>query len=304
MKFDFAIITICAAGLLLGGCGLNLSFLSPATTKKVSDANKNKDWAYLQKVCSGEQKTDSGDPHIKRAACRYLEHRAGTAAFDGATCKTLVATFKKARGGGEKFVVAAGERFIKCGLWTEFFETVVRRGKIKDNPRALQALTEKGHPVHAKFVEYAKTHKGKKFMPVKTHYDAEQAVGGIANFLIRAGHTDTATCEAVAKAALGALEGSQVWTFDYLEKANCPSALPVVGQLLLSSKAQYRIWACDALATIGTAKSLRKLKTLADTDNYYEVVEEVRGGRVWAVKVFGVRDRCRKAHGQLTLRLD
>jgi hypothetical protein len=95
---------------------------------------------------------------------------------------------------------------------------------------------------------------------------------------------------------------AKAWTMPYYRDAKCPEGATIASDALLSERADHRIWACDTLATIGTNANLARVKTLGETDGYSEIREERREGRIWAVKVYPVRERCTAAAGKIAMR--
>jgi len=87
-----------------------------------------------------------------------------------------------------------------------------------------------------------------------------------------------------------------------LKEAKCKEGIPVAVETMVDESPRRRAYSCEILGAIGDASVLDKVKTLAETDGHSTVKEEQRDGRIWATKVYPVRDACLEAYGKIKLR--
>ncbi len=289
MDSSFRLLSLASSFSLVAGCA---GTLLPVERKEVDSAIRDRDTATLTAICQGDKRVRVDDD--KRRACNHLKAQAATSGG----CDTLVKRWEGAIV-SEDTQRSFGEQFAACKQYTDLFERVVHWGREEEGARLLVHLEEKGLPVEAEFVRYAETHTGEAFMPLPAGR-AKFALDNIGTWLIKKGHKQH--CGTIAQAARGASMTAKAWTMPYFRAAKCVEGAPIAADALLSERADHRMWACDTLATIGTPANLGKVKVLGETDGYSEIREERREGRVWAVKVYPVRESCTAAAGKITLR--
>ena len=281
--------------LSLLGCGSLLQQLKVVSTSEIRKADQENNITFLKEVCDG---TRNSRPYTKTEACRMLKTRES---LQG-TCDNVMERFKKTtlkRKTIDHFALEMAE----CGMWTEFFEEIAHLGNAKRQPALSyveQKMKAKKVSVKAKYIEYLNQHKGKKFFALKK-LETRYALQHIGNWLVDSNHLDL--CNQVVASAKGASEIAQVWTLPYLTEAKCTKKGSKIAQgLLASDYADHRKWSCNALAKIGNKSHIKKLKILATTDSFKRIREERRGGRIWAVEEYPVRDACKAAMGKIQLR--
>ena len=277
---------------VVAGCGGMLANIMPLERKQIEDANKNGDLATLERACSGQARLRySGD---KRRACQYLKRHKSSKG----TCDDVVARYK---GTSKDWPLqqSFGREFAKCNKWTEMFEVVVHWGNRAEGAKLLAMLDSEGVKVEEAWVAYLDSHKGAAFFAMGGN-TAKFALDNIGKWLLKKGAKGH--CRSVVAAATGANEIARAWVLPYLKGAGCAEGAVVANSLLTSDRANHRMWACQTLGIIGGKNAAAKLEVLAASDPYNEVREERRGGRVWGVKVWPVRDACKAAAGKIKLR--
>jgi len=165
--------------------------------------------------------------------------------------------------------------------------------------QVLQKIEKDGVPLLAEFGKYARKNAGAAFLNVKP---ASYAGNHIANWLIQGGHLDQ--CSLLAKALTDAPEAVRASMLFYFVKAKCVEDGTALSLSLLVAKEEYqRAQACWVLGEIGGPSVVKKLRILAESDSAFGVTE-ARGndGRIYATKVFPVRDACGDAASRIQLR--
>lgn len=118
----------------------------------------------------------------------------------------------------------------------ELFETGIDSGgkHTLDGREILVELEDAGYPVHQKWLEYLKSHKGLKFYAVNNDVAIQSGLNNIVQCLLKKGHMND--CPDLSLAANGASDHA-LWAIKpYIHKAACSEAIPVIIQLLESKK--------------------------------------------------------------------
>lgn len=285
---------------LATGCSLVTGLIAPADTSSINSAVSRKDEAYLEKVCNGESMARSDSD--KEYACNQLERLRGPGKALAATCDDVVQKYDDASKDEYSFVASMADKMAECGHYAYLFEHVVHWGNNKEGAKLLGELEGKGKPVEAEFVKYLGSHKGPKFFAVEKNRknDVLYGMDHITKWLIDKGSTQH--CAAIAESATGANIVARVSVMDYFKEAKCKEGIPLAVELLLEDLPGDRTLGCNILGAIGDASVLEKVKVVAETDGFSTVKEEERNGRVWATKVYPVRDACLAASGKIKLR--
>ncbi len=272
---------------------------------EVRAAVRAHDEPALEALCADEGLGPAGDSRYPRyEACRELE--ALRRDKDDGDCTTVVARFKNAErlDGEDAFDSAAkwARRVATCRNYKALFEEFAHLGEDAEKStgiRVLQLLEKEGVPVFAAFGTYANEHGGAAFLNVKP---ASFAANHVAHWLIQGGHLDQ--CPVLDKALTGSSETTRAAMLFYFVEARCPvQGTALAAGLLAAESGAHRTWACTTLGKLGGPAVLKKLRIVADSDTYF-IVQETRGndGRIYASKVFPVRDACRDAAAKLQLR--
>lgn len=289
---------------LATGCGLITRVVAPNSLADITSINgavDRKDEAYLEKVCSGDSPARAESD--QKYACHQLERLQGPQkALAAATCDNVIEKYEGAPKDKHEFVVSMGKKMAECGHYAYLFEHVVHWGDNKDGAKLMSELESSGKSMDAEFAKYLASHKGPQFFPVKDDRknDVSYGLDHITNWLIDKGHTQH--CAALAASATGANIVARVSVMNYFATANCKEGIPLATELLLADLPGDRTLGCNVLGKIGDVSVLEKVKVVADTDGYSTVKEEERNGRVWATKVYPVRDACLQASGKIKLR--
>ncbi|MCX5744087.1 MAG: hypothetical protein NT062_16485 [Proteobacteria bacterium] len=244
-----------AGALVLAGSGCTKVFMQ--SHDKTVAAKKNNDVAYLTKVCNGEIRLRVESD--KREACAWL---AATAPLN---CETLVQSY--ADGPGKRTTMPGpddlaiqlkmAKKFLECGKIKETFELVVQDSYATEGAMLIE-LEDGGEKVEDAWVKYLQENKGAAFMEARS---PESAMGQINKWLEKKHHVGHCT-ETIA-AATGASELARVWVMPHFSEAQCTAAAPLVADLLLSENSDHRLWACNALGTIGSKAVLAKVQSTA-----------------------------------------
>lgn len=283
---------------LLGSAGG--SVFEAADTSSINAAVDRKDEAYLEKVCNGESAARGESD--KKYACQQLERLRGPGKAMAASCDKVIQAYDDASKDEYSFVASMGNKMAECGHYAYLFEHVVHWGNNKEGAKLLGELESKGKPMEAEFEKYLGSHKGAQFFPVKEgrKNDVIYGMDHITKWLIDKGSTKH--CAALAEAAKGSNLVAFTSSMEYFKQAKCKEGVPLATELLLADLPGDRILGCSTLGVIGDASVLDKVKVLAETDGFSTVKEEERDGRVWATKVYPVRDACLQASGKIKLR--
>ena len=242
---------------------------------------------------------------VRRDACFYA--RSAEADVDDGNCATVADRWKNATmqqdGDRNEFYLRWARRLSKCDAWATVFEEIARMDDFGTNAvgyQVLRKLDADGVNVRGGFGRYLASHTGRRFLAVK---QGNYAMNHIANWLLKAGHKDQ--CGRLARALKGAADDTVRSALFYFSQTGCQAeGEPLALALLTSESARARAGACANLGTlVRTRRGLKKVKILAKSDTYSEVVERRRGGRVWAERVYPVRDACVAAAGKIQLRL-
>ena len=278
---------LAGAMLILAMSGCTKMFMQ--SHDKTMDAEKTGDVAYLTKVCGGEVRLRyEGD---KQEACNWLKKR--EAMDTPVDCDTVLKVYEQSPKSESAFQLKMGKKFVECGKIKETFETLVPASF-----DLLVALENDGVDVDAAWLKYLKENKGPGFMATK---DVEDAMRKINVWLEKKAHLGH--CAETLAAATGASEKARVWVMPYYSEAKCKDGAPMVAELLLSDNADHRMWACNALAVIGSKAMLSKVETLAQSDGFSTLREtQAASGNVYGVKVYPVREACEAAAGKIKLR--
>ncbi len=319
LLFTLIMLTLTAAS----GCGLFVSGPgSRDAAKEFEDAKAARDLAKLTALCSDASLGDPdsrevppGTTHtqmvtieankdVRRKAC--LELKAAEGDSDSGDCKTLAARYDHASaaasGSGQEHYTKWARRMAKCGNYDLVFEKLANIGDFGSaaiGVKVLKALEGDGLPVVAAFKRYAAEHKGTRFLPVEQGF---QAANHLAYWLLSGKHHDH--CDALASALTGANDATVANFLFYFNEAKCQAhGEKLAVEVLASSAVESRRLGCVNLGNLGSAKSLKKVEAIAQTDPYFEVHEQQGAdGRVWEVKVFKVRDACKAAAGTMKAR--
>lgn len=285
---------------LATGCGFAAGLLAPADITSVNSAVSRKDEAWLDKVCKGEYPARKDSD--KEYACHQLDRLRGPSKALAASCEEVIKSYEDAPKEDFTFVSAMGNKMAECGHYSYLFEHVVHWGNGNEGVKLLNELEDKGKPMEAEFKKYLESHKGPQYFAVKdgAKNDVLYGMDHITQWLIGKGRTQL--CGAFAESAKGAGLVSRVATMDYFKQAKCKEGIPLATELLLEELPGDRILGCEILGAIGDGSVLEKVKIVAESDGFSTVKEEERNGRVWATKVYPVRDACLEASGKIKLR--
>lgn len=242
---------------------------------------------------------------VRRDACHYV--RSAEADVDDGNCATVAERWKNATmqqdGNRDEFYLRWARRLSKCEVWAPVFEDIARMDDFGTNAvgyQVLRKLDSEGVDVKSGLQSYLMSHSGRRLLAVKK---GNYAMNHIANWLLKSGHKDQ--CGAMARALKGAADDTVRSALFYFSETGCHAeGEPLALSLLTSESARARAGACANLGSlVQTRRGLKKVKILAKSDTYSEVREHRRGGRVWAERVYPVRDACVAAAGKIQLRL-
>ncbi|MCK6589778.1 MAG: hypothetical protein L6Q76_19575 [Polyangiaceae bacterium] len=280
-------------GLLVLGTSGCVGLLAPPGMKEMDAAYERRDEAYLEEHCGKK------DGHY---ACKKLEALRAPAKIAALSCGEVTSYYENSSKEDASAVALVGRKLAECGEYTYLFERVVHWGNGGEGKQILIKLEEEGKPVEAEFVKYLASHKGPQFFPMEKNKGlvVKYTIHHISQWLVEKGHTQH--CAAFAESATGANEWARTAVLWYFEQNKCKEGIPLATELLLDEEGGTRGYACEILGVIGDASVADKVKTLAETDDFSEVVEEEREGRVYAMKVYPVREACRAAYGKIKLR--
>lgn len=270
------------------------------SVRAINAAFDRRDEGELEKMCSGEIALAS--EKNRESACAKLEVLRGPKAVQRVDCEHVVAHYDRADKREAAFISAAARRMAECGQYTYMFEHVIHWGNSGEGAEILIKLEEEGLPLEAEYGKYLAAHKGPEFfVTVRDHEnDVIYGLGHITKWLVTKGHTQH--CAAIAESATGASATARTAVLEYFKEAKCKEGVPVAVDLMLDDSPNRRAYACEILGSIGDASVLEKVKTLSETDGHSTVQEEEREGRIWATKVYPVRDACLEAYGKIKLR--
>jgi len=323
------LLSLLLSVLALTACGNLLTSMQQSGFVGMRDAEKDydaavkaRDAAALKKICDDASLGDPNDDKVSGMASssdrnRILNnrrvrgracdaHAAMIADQDTGDCATVLDRFGKAQRlssvPADEHYSKWGERLAKCNEWPTIFEKVVHVGNYGADAtgvRVLMKLHKDGLKVADAFAKYMKDSAGRKFLPIE---HAGFAANHIANWLIKTEQFDK--CDALAHAITDAKEAVRANMLFYFGEGKCNK----VGRdlcvgLLTSDSANFRQLACNNLRDVGDMSVLPKLRILIETDPANEIQESRGGdGRVWATKVYYVRDACKTAAGKIELR--
>ena len=287
IQLSFLAVTATSCGLVSGG---------PAG--EIKTAKTHRDVATLERLCR-----DLPPGNEKYDACQSA--KALNADVDDGNCEALATRYEASSPLGDESdvdnQVRWGHKFAKCHNYKAIFEQVAARGDYGETSSGVLALVKLEAdqlPVVAEFLKYAKDNSGPKFLSVPR---GPWAAAHIGDWLSIGKHKH---CSEIASAVAGASVGVQVDLLFYFTELDCTvEGRALAEPLLESDKPGARAIACNNLAKTGTRSNIRKLEILATTDEHNTLREE-RGaeGRVWATKVYPVREACRSAIGKIELR--
>lgn len=292
-KRDYpALQKVCLREVVLTTGNSRDSDVERACEASVEIAEEKQDTAYIEKACTiGEY----------RLACNKVENAKLTTSLSGASCEELPGKLEKQ----SVFKMSAQQRsdvfakLIDCGAGAYIFEKLAHYGEMGSKADSVLALKEadkrSNGGLKKLFVEYAEANSGDSFL---NDEHGEFAANHIGNWLEQSQHKDL--CKPLTTAVTGASEKIRANILFYFSDNNCKEALPIATELLASSSPQHRLYACNNLADFGDKSVLKKVKTLAETDTYYEIQQ--RDG--FGVKVFVVADACKQAFGKIQLRTE
>lgn len=301
--FSLLLMTLASGCSLLGGLGLGeVGGIGekPADNSSINSASSRGDEAYLEKVCNGE--TPARQDSDKEYACNRLERLRAPKKALAVSCDDLQKAYEDAPKDDRKFVAAMSEKMAECGHYPYLFEHVIHWGNNNEGVEILQSLEKNGKPVEEEFGKYLESHKGAMFFATtqSKKNDVLYGIAHITKWLMGKGSTQH--CAAIANAATGANIYARVSVMTYFKEAKCKEGVPLATELLAEDMPGDRTLGCRILGAIGDASVLGKVKIVAETDGYSTIKEEERNGRVWATKVYPVRDACLEASGKIKLR--
>lgn len=332
MNYSLLRLTVIAAfAFSLSGCAVLQSLLhAGGSANTLRDARPEydaaataKDVAKMKALCADEtlgdpknhsvpanapkhvQSNIQSNRNVRREACLYVS--SAEADVDDGNCATVADRWKNATmqqdGDRDEFYLRWARRLSKCDAWAPVFEEIARMDDFGTNAvgyQVLRKLDSEGVDVTGGLARYLAKHSGRRFLAVKK---GNYAMNHIGHWLIKSGHKDQ--CGRLAAALKGAADATVRAALFYFSENECRAeGEPLALSLLTSDSARARAIACTNLASlVRTRRGLKKVKILAKSDTYSEVVEHRRDGRVWGVVVYPVRDACKMAAGKIELRL-
>lgn len=293
-----------AAIVHLGGCSALVGSKEPST-EELAAADKRGDLPYLDQACA-DAPSKPAEPCILANIIR---------AEKSTDCAFVMKVYKETPRRhpnyqnnrdvwGEEWGPRLGKKLAGCGEYNVIFEQMsVHQTDHPDSEAGVDLLArieKSGAPLDAEWLKYLASHPGPKLLPIE--YDG-LAMKHIGIWLTNAGHTGH--CAEFGAALTGAKLGPTGNGLKYYLWPNkcAKEAVPVAVELLTSDNELARQTSCEALGDLGDGSVLPKLKILASSDSYNEVVEKTSdSGAVYGVKVFPVRDACKAAAGKIELR--
>jgi hypothetical protein len=268
---------------------------------EIDTAAQNGDFEFLHAVCSGEKPVNI--EANKGWACNQLEKLEPQAKALAADCESVVQAYEDSHNSDRAYVAKMARKFADCGHYTALFEHVVYWGTENDGKEMLDELEQAGLPVEEKWLEYLATHKGESFFALEHENSVIYGLKHIGLWLLEKGKNEH--CAVMVESATGASEiARSAITSPYLEEAGCKEGVPIMVSLLLSDTPTQRWHGCRALGLVGDPSVLAKLDTLAEGDGHWELVEVERGGEIYQVKSWPVREVCKEAAAKIKLRTE
>ncbi len=299
------------------GC---LALMGPRdASKELKAAEESKDIAKLEVLCND---TSLGDPQdhsvpmnaspdvrdriqagrrTRTEACHEAEALKSDASGGGG-CDGISERFTKARmSGSEDYEAHYGRwamRFAKCNDYKDIFEKLTHVGDFgpgSAGEKVLKGLDKDGS-LEAEFVKYAEANQGRAFLA--TDHD-DYVANHIANWLVK--RKAFKNCAVIANAAKDSSENVRANMLFYFSDAGCNKETNEIGVgLLTSDKANHRRLACANLGKTGDHHAAEKVKILAETDAFMQVVQDRASGAL--LKEYTVREACQQAYGKMRLR--
>lgn len=256
----------------------------------VAIANEKKDTAFIDKACNVGQ---------YKPACNVVENDKLSSSIGDVACADVPAQLgkKSVSDMSEAQRNAVLDKLISCGSGEYIFEKIAHVGDMGPRGMGVNILKDADKRSNGAllkvFTEYATNNTGAAFL---NDDHSEFGANHIGNWLSDSGHNDL--CKPLTTALTGSAEKVRANILFYLARNKCKEGLPIATELLASNSANFRALACTNLANFGDKTVLKKVKTVAETDTYFEVQEN--GG--YAVKVYPVADACKEAYGKIQLR--
>jgi len=298
--------------LMNTGCAALMTELGAAPRRngrsEVESATRAQDVSRLRALCD-DASLGEVDKAPRKDAC--FELGSISLNVDTGDCATVVERSRKARmtsadraGDPVEYYSRWAGRLAKCEQYDEIFERFAHLGEggaASSGVKVLQRLERDGVPLFAAFERYARTHAGPAFLKLEHATAIPFAGNHLGNWLLQSGRRDQ--CALLARALTDAPEGARSGMLFYFSEASCKAEGTTLALSLLTAKNEaHRGAACTTLGTLGGPQVQPKVQLLAQADNFFMVTETVNGGRIYAVKVYPVRDACRDASTKIQLR--
>jgi hypothetical protein len=207
-------------------------------------------------------------------------------------CSKLDELFQDAAFEGVDQYTEGAKKFAKCGDYKSIFEDMAHIGEYGSSSigtSILIRLEEGGAPMKAEFTSYLQSHQGSSFLNIKHQSYAADHIG---LWLRKKSYNDL--CAPLAASLTDASDELVSNFLFYFEESRCKEGVPLAVNLLASDTAAFRKTACKSLATFGDKSAISKMQIVAESDNYYEIVDENR--------IYYVRDACSEAIGKIKLK--